>query len=105
MARPYGKRHRGADAATLGWRGVRTARVRAPGAVDHRTVARRPRDDAMPLGRAFPDLDHVAGDLARLDVWHDLGERALLVALPASRRPRRMPRGLGRCHRCGRRRR
>ena len=34
------------------------------------------------LGRSFPDIDHVAGDLARLDVWHDLGEGALFVALP-----------------------
>jgi hypothetical protein len=33
--------------------------------------------------RALPDVDHVAGDLDRLDLWHDLGERALLVALPA----------------------
>jgi hypothetical protein len=35
------------------------------------------------LGAALPDVDHVAGDLARLELWHDLGERALLVALPA----------------------
>ena len=34
------------------------------------------------LGRSFPDLDHVAGDLGRLDVWRDLGEGALFVALP-----------------------
>lgn len=34
------------------------------------------------LARSFPDLDHVAGDLARLDVWRDLGEGALFVALP-----------------------
>ncbi|MCU1537052.1 MAG: hypothetical protein JWP82_1403 [Humibacillus sp.] len=34
------------------------------------------------LGRSFPDLDHVAGDLGRLEVWHDLGEGALFVALP-----------------------
>jgi hypothetical protein len=32
---------------------------------------------------ALPDVDHVAGDLDRLSLWHDLGERALLVALPA----------------------
>ena len=35
------------------------------------------------LAAALPDVDHVAGDLGRLDLWHDLGERALLVALPA----------------------
>ena len=34
------------------------------------------------IARSFPDLDHVAGDLARLDVWRDLGEGALFVALP-----------------------
>ncbi len=33
--------------------------------------------------RALPDIDHVAGDLDRLTLWHELGERALLVALPA----------------------
>ena len=45
------------------------------------------------LGRAFPDLDHVAGDLGRLDVWRDLGERALFVALPRPGDISRMPRG------------
>ena len=35
------------------------------------------------IAQALPDIDHVAGDLDRLDLWHDLGERALLVALPA----------------------
>jgi hypothetical protein len=35
------------------------------------------------IAHAFPDIDHVAGDLDRLTLWHDLGERALLVALPA----------------------
>ena len=35
------------------------------------------------LAAALPDVDHVAGDLGRLELWHDLGERALLVALPA----------------------
>jgi hypothetical protein len=44
------------------------------------------------LRRAFPDLDHVAGDLARLDVWRDLGERALFVALPRPGDASRMPR-------------
>jgi hypothetical protein len=45
------------------------------------------------IARAFPDLDHVAGDLARLDVWRDLGERALFVALPRPGDISRMPRG------------
>ena len=40
--------------------------------------------DLEPLLRAaLPDIDHVAGDLGRLELWRDLGERALLVALPA----------------------
>ena len=30
----------------------------------------------------MPDIDHVSGDLDRLAVWHELGEQALLVALP-----------------------
>ncbi|MEO7130959.1 MAG: hypothetical protein ABIZ07_06250 [Dermatophilaceae bacterium] len=37
---------------------------------------------AESLARALPDVDHVAGDLDRLRLWHDLGERALFVALP-----------------------
>ena len=57
------------------------------------------------LGRAFPDLDHVAGDLARLDVWRDLGEQALFVALPRPGDLSRYAAWLGRCHRGGRRRR
>ncbi|GAA6526793.1 hypothetical protein [Intrasporangium sp. DVR] len=44
------------------------------------------------LARSFPDLDHVAGDLGRLDVWRDLGERALFVALPRPGDTSRMPR-------------
>lgn len=35
------------------------------------------------VAAALPDVDHVAGDLGRLELWRDLGERALLVALPA----------------------
>ena len=35
------------------------------------------------LRRALPDIDHVSGDLDRLTVWHELGEQALLVALPS----------------------
>lgn len=34
--------------------------------------------------RAHPDIDHVAGDLDRLALWHELGEQALFVALPRS---------------------
>lgn len=36
------------------------------------------------VARAHPDIDHVAGDLDRLDLWHQLGEQALFVALPRS---------------------
>jgi hypothetical protein len=35
------------------------------------------------VSEAMPDVDHVAGDLGRLTLWRDLGEQALLVALPA----------------------
>jgi hypothetical protein len=45
------------------------------------------------LARSFPDVDHVAGDLGRLEVWHDLGERALFVALPRPGDTSRMPLG------------
>ncbi len=45
------------------------------------------------LARSFPDVDHVAGDLGRLEVWHDLGERALFVALPRPGDTSRMPPG------------
>lgn len=34
------------------------------------------------LARAHPDLDHVEGDVARIALWRDFGESALLVALP-----------------------
>lgn len=43
------------------------------------------------LARSFPDVDHAAGDLGRLEVWHDLGERALFVALPRPGDLSRMP--------------
>ena len=36
------------------------------------------------IARALPDVDHVAGDLDRLLLWRELGEQALLVALPAA---------------------
>jgi hypothetical protein len=42
---------------------------------------------------AHPDLDHVTGDLDRLFLWRDLGERAVLVALPRPGNLSGMPRG------------
>jgi hypothetical protein len=39
---------------------------------------------AKAVERALPDVDHVDGDLDRLSLWHELGEQALLVALPAA---------------------
>jgi hypothetical protein len=39
-------------------------------------------EDAVRL--AMQDVDHVTGDLGRLSLWHELGEQALLVALPAA---------------------
>ena len=55
------------------------------------------------LARALPDVDHVAGDLGRLALWHDLGERALFVALPrpgdATRVPHTSPERPGPCRR------
>lgn len=43
--------------------------------------------------RALPDLDHVGGDLDRLALWRDLGERALFVALPRQGDLSRVPLG------------
>jgi hypothetical protein len=43
--------------------------------------------------RAHPDLDDVTGDLGRLSLWRDLGERAMLVALPRPGHLTGMPRG------------
>ncbi|HET7474437.1 MAG TPA: hypothetical protein VFJ97_00250 [Dermatophilaceae bacterium] len=34
------------------------------------------------VGRAHPDVDAVDGDLDRISLWQDLGERVVLVALP-----------------------
>lgn len=45
------------------------------------------------VARAHPDLDDVTGDLHRLPLWHELGERALLVALPRPGNLSGMPRG------------
>lgn len=44
------------------------------------------------LSRTFPDVDHVAGDLSRVELWHELGERALFVALPRPGDLTRVPR-------------
>jgi len=45
------------------------------------------------VARAHPDLDQVTGDLDRLSLWRDLGERAVLVALPRPGNLAGMPRG------------
>jgi hypothetical protein len=45
------------------------------------------------VDRAHPDLDDVTGDLGRLSLWRDLGERAVLVALPRPGNLSGMPRG------------
>lgn len=45
------------------------------------------------IQRASPDLDHVTGDIARLDLWRDFGEQVLLVALPRPGDPTAVPRG------------
>jgi hypothetical protein len=45
------------------------------------------------VARAHPDLDHVSGDVDRLSLWRDLGERAVLVALPRPGNLSGMPRG------------
>ena len=49
--------------------------------VDHGSA--RSGHPAVDRARAHPDLDHVTGDPgARLDLWRDFGESAVLVALP-----------------------
>jgi hypothetical protein len=52
---------------------------------------------ALPLesvvDRVHPDFDHVTGKLDRLALWRDLGERAVLVALPRPGDLSGMPRG------------
>jgi len=45
------------------------------------------------VDRAHPDLDDVTGCLGRLLLWRDLGERAVLVALPRPGNLFGMPRG------------
>jgi hypothetical protein len=42
---------------------------------------------------AHPDLDDVSGDLDHLSLWRELGERAVLVALPRPGNLSGMPRG------------
>jgi len=54
-------------------------------------AGRLPLEEVM--GRAHPDIDHVAGDLDYLALWRDLGERAVLVALPRPGKLAGMPRG------------
>lgn len=54
-------------------------------------AGRLPVDDIV--GRAHPDLDHVCGDLDRISLWRDLGERVVLVALPRPGKLSGMPRG------------
>ncbi|HET7398089.1 MAG TPA: hypothetical protein VFJ94_06165 [Intrasporangium sp.] len=44
------------------------------------------------VARALPDVDHVAGDLDRLELWRELGEGALFVALPRPGDPTSVPR-------------
>lgn len=50
-------------------------------------------DPAAALARATPDADAVSGGLDQLHLWSDLGERAVLVALPAPGDPTSLPRG------------
>ena len=47
---------------------------------------------AEAVERSMPDVDHVAGDLDRLTLWQELGEQALLVALPVPGDLHGMPR-------------
>jgi len=48
---------------------------------------------AEAVDRTHADLDHVTGDLDHLLLWRDLGERAVLVALPRPGNLSGMPRG------------
>ena len=41
---------------------------------------------------ALPDVDAVGPGVRTLDLWHDLGERTVLVALPSSGDPTSLPR-------------
>ena len=44
------------------------------------------------LDSALPDVDAVGSGVRTLDLWHDLGERTVLVALPSSGDPTSLPR-------------
>lgn len=48
---------------------------------------------AEAVDRTHPDIDHLRGDIDRLCLWRDLGERAVLVALPRPGNLAGMPRG------------
>lgn len=48
---------------------------------------------AEAVARAAVDLDLVTGQVERLQTWHDLGERAVLVALPHPGATGLLPRG------------
>lgn len=56
-------------------------------------VLSRAVEPAAALSLATPDADAVTGGLADLGLWRDLGERAVLVALPAPGDPTSLPRG------------
>ncbi len=45
------------------------------------------------LDRAFPDLDDLSGDLDRLELWPQIGERVLLCALPHPGHAQSLPKG------------
>lgn len=59
-----------------------------PGSVRVALWATRQLRDGGPLDRvaprALPDVDHVDGLLTALEIWRDLGESAVLVALPSA---------------------
>lgn len=57
------------------------ASVRVALWVTHAWTGRMPLTSA--LERALPDIDHVTGLVEQLRVWQDLGEGALLAALPS----------------------
>ncbi len=50
-------------------------------------------DVAEAVARATGDADHVSGVVAPLEVWRDLGERVVLVALPRPGDATAVPRG------------
>ena len=48
---------------------------------------------ASVIERSFPDVDDVSGDLDRLQLWGELGERVMLCALPHPGHAQSVPRG------------